>query len=143
MPVPRMTPTPRVAASSVASLELDPSRDFTAVEGTALATRGRVTWRNADWSAFTGVWECDPGRFRATFDDHGEFVHVVSGEVECVGDDGDRFVLGPGDTMTFPQGWTGEWHVRTMLRKVYAAFPTGASAPATGEPGGQGQEERG
>ena len=130
MAVPGMTPTPKLDEATVGSMEFDPSRDFTTVDGAPLATRGKVTWRNADWSAFTSVWECAPGRFRAEFDEHGEFVHVITGEVECVGDDGDRFTLGPGDTMTFPQGWSGEWTVRSVLRKVYAAFPTGSGPPA-------------
>lgn len=96
-----------------------------------MATRGRVTWRNADWSAFTGVWECDAGHIRARFDEHGEFVHIIAGEVECVSDDGERFTLGPGETMTFPQGWAGHWNVRSVLRKVYAAFPTGDTVVPT------------
>jgi len=130
-----MTPTPRLGQAEVASLPLDASRPFATLEGGTLATRGRVTWRNDDWSAFTGVWECDHGRFHAEFAEHGEFVHIISGEVDCVSDaDGSAFTLGPGDTMTFPQGWTGEWTVRSVLRKVYAAFPTGSrsAAPASG-----------
>ena len=113
---------PRVDRELVLTMELLEGPAIPAIDGGTIGSREQATWRSEDGSIETGVWECDAGRFRAEFDAYGELIHVVSGEVECSGDDGSRFTLRPGDAMTFPRGWTGEWDVRAPLRKVYAIW---------------------
>jgi uncharacterized cupin superfamily protein len=113
---------PRVDRDEVLTMELAEGPAIAAVDGSAIGSREVATWRSEDGSIETGVWECDAGRFRAEFDAYGELFHVVRGEVECTGDDGSRVTLRPGDAMTFPRGWSGEWNVRAPLRKVYAIW---------------------
>jgi uncharacterized cupin superfamily protein len=113
---------PRIDRDEVLAMALAEGPPIPGIDGGTIGTREQATWRSDDGSVETGVWECDAGRFRAEFAAYGELFHVVGGEVECTGDDGSRFTLRPGDAMTFPRGWTGEWHVRSPLRKVYATW---------------------
>lgn len=87
-----------------------------------METRGVETWRSPDERIGTGIWECDAGRFRANFAKTGEFIQVISGSMTCTAADGTVTELGPGDAMTFPPGWEGEWHVHAPLRKLYCEF---------------------
>ena len=84
------------------------------------AASGLVTVKVA--SIGTGVWECDAGRFHTLFDREGEFIRVVRGRMTCVADDGTTIELVPGDSMTFPPGWSGEWRVHEPLRKIFCGF---------------------
>lgn len=85
--------------------------------------RGVITWANADHSVFTGLWECDAGRFRTTFgEDGGECIHVVSGTMTAHSDDGTSTTVGPGDVLTFTPGWSGIWECHTPFRKFYTIF---------------------
>lgn len=92
-----------------------------AIDG-PMETRGRTIWNGASDRIETGVWECDAGRFTARFADRGEFIHIVSGRMTCTAEDGTVTELAAGDSMTFPPGWTGEWHVHEPLRKLYCEF---------------------
>ncbi|MCC6312679.1 MAG: DUF861 domain-containing protein [Thermomicrobiales bacterium] len=87
-----------------------------------MATRGRSFFQSSDGRINTGLWECAAGRMRADFGADGEFLHVVAGRMLCQPDDGAPFALGPGDTATFPPGWTGVWTLEETLRKLYCTF---------------------
>lgn len=93
----------------------------TALDG-PIEMRRRELWRSADGRIMTGIWECDAGRFHADFGGYGELMTAISGEVECIGDDGSHFTLRTGISMTFPRGWTGEWIMPRPLRKVFALW---------------------
>jgi uncharacterized protein len=92
-----------------------------AIDG-PMETRGHESWRSPDERVGTGIWECDAGRFRAAFAGRGEFIQIISGRMTCTSEDGAAIELGPGDAMTFPPGWTGEWNVHEPLRKLYCEF---------------------
>jgi hypothetical protein len=66
-----------------------------------------------------GIWECTPGRFTADRTRSAEFCHFISGRVEMTHADGRKQVLGPGDALDLPLGWTGEWRVIETVRKLY------------------------
>jgi uncharacterized cupin superfamily protein len=87
-----------------------------------LGKRSRTLWLSGDGTIEMGVWEIDAGRYHARFQGNGELVRIVSGEVDCTGDDGSRFSLHPGDWMTIPRGSTGEWVMSSPLRKVYVTW---------------------
>jgi uncharacterized cupin superfamily protein len=112
----------KIESTTVSARELE---DWGAI-GSALdgpmETRGVETWRSANERIGTGIWECDAGRFRASFAGRGEFIQVISGSMTCISEDGVTTELGPGDAMTFPPGWTGEWQVHAPLRKLYCEF---------------------
>jgi hypothetical protein len=114
--------TLKIEGRTVASMELDHWSDIpTSLDG-RMGTRGREIWAMSDERISTGVWECDAGRFRASFAGRGELITIVSGAMTCIGDDGVTTELQPGDAMTFPPGWSGEWQIHTPLRKVYCEF---------------------
>jgi len=79
-------------------------------------------WRSDDGRITTGVWECDAGRFQTYFDGVGEFIRVITGDMTCTADDGTTVALGPGDSMTFPPGWSGVWAVHVPMRKIFCGF---------------------
>jgi len=85
--------------------------------------RGYELWRSEDGVTEVGVWEVDPGLMRANFENEGEFVHVLSGEMICIPDEGAETRLGPGDSMVFPAGWQGRWRIESTMRKVYVSLP--------------------
>ena len=117
------TNTAKIDGADVAAMALPEKEPFERIGGGHLGTRGVHLWRSEDGTTVTGVWECDAGRFRADFSDYGECIHIVGGELECTADaDGTVTTLRPGDAMVFPRGWTGEWHVRSPLRKVFTSW---------------------
>ena len=79
-------------------------------------------WINGDGSIETGIWECDAGTFRSRFDDYGEMIYILQGEMVCTPDDGDAFTLSEGDSCTFPRGWSGTWEVKRPIRKLYTVW---------------------
>jgi uncharacterized protein len=91
--------------------------------GDPMPTRGLETWSAEDGKTSTGIWECDPGPSRWKLDGEGELIHVVKGRMTCTADDGTVTEIGPGDSFTFPPGWSGQWDIHETLRKVYAIFP--------------------
>ena len=84
-----------------------------------MLTWGRSFFASDDARIHTGVWECAAGRMRADFGTDGEMVHVVKGSIRAVSDDGEELVVGPGQSATFPPGWTGIWELEAPMRKLY------------------------
>ena len=69
----------------------------------------------------TGVWECTPGSFDWVYRSH-QSLCVLKGEAEVVLQSGERYTLGPGDTLFLPRGARASWTVRSTLRKVYTTY---------------------
>ena len=124
----RKMATLRIGGESMADRELEAWGEIGSAREGPMATRGIETWRSDDGAIGTGIWECDAGRFTARFAEGGEFIQVISGRMTCTATDGTVTELGPGDAMTFPPGWTGEWQVHEPLRKLYCEFKPAAGA---------------
>jgi uncharacterized cupin superfamily protein len=111
---------------TVASLELEAAGLMREPWGTVLdgpmAMRRLELWRSNDGRISVGVWECESGRFQTLFDGEGEHIRVITGAMICTANDGAVIELGPGDSMTFPPGWSGIWDVRAPLRKIFCGF---------------------
>lgn len=114
--------TLKIAPETAISMELETWGSIGSAMDGPMETRGREVWRSTDERVGTGIWECDAGRFRARFEGRGEFIQIVSGSMTCIEEGGPTTDLGPGDAMTFPPGWTGEWQVHSPLRKLYCEF---------------------
>ena len=115
---PRLTPAEAAAMTLEEGTPFPPER----TGGGPLGKRSRTLWRSASGTIELAVWEIDAGRFHANFGANGELIRIVAGEVACTGDDGSRFSLRPGDWMTIPRGWTGEWVMPSPLRKVLVTW---------------------
>jgi hypothetical protein len=116
----------RVDGAEIASIELPERAPFGPPLGEPLdgpmETGWRGLWRSADGVMSAGIWECEPGRFHTVFEGAGEFIHVISGRLIVTEEGGKPIELGPGDAMTFPTGWTGEWRITERLRKSFAGW---------------------
>lgn len=69
-----------------------------------------------------GAWTCTPGAFRSDHSGYVEFMHIVGGRAQLVGDDGVIFSLEPGTMFLIPAGWTGTWNVTETVTKSFAIF---------------------
>ena len=137
----------KIGGGDVASIELNDSAVYPGLEGHGIQTRELESWRNGDESVSTGIWECEPGRFKSNFGQRGEFIHIISGELEAIAADGTVTSVGPGDSMTFPPGWSGEWNVKSnvadRLRNMEdIAAIIDAGAPKLGKRGPCKQRKR-
>jgi uncharacterized cupin superfamily protein len=90
--------------------------------GVSIPTRDYRSWINSDGSIETGIWECETGTFPSGFDNYGEMIYIVQGEMVCTPDGGEPFTLSEGDSCTFPKGWTGTWEVKRPIRKLYTVW---------------------
>jgi uncharacterized protein len=114
----------RLTPAEAAAMMLEEGEPFPPERtgGGPLGKRSRTLWRSADGTIEMGIWEIDAGRFHARFHGNGELIRIVAGKADCTGDDGSSFSLRPGDWMTIPRGWTGEWVMPSPLRKVYVTW---------------------
>jgi len=104
---------------ALATLDLGPFEDKpTSFEGNQKEAAVSL-WTSADGRVDIGVWECTPGRFTADRTLSSEFCHFIAGEIEMTHTDGRRERLGPGDAISLPLGWKGEWRVIKQVRKLY------------------------
>ena len=115
-----------VSDDVAAGMDLDAYGPLSPPVGQSIAgemlTSGQVFWQSDDASIMTGVWECAAGRMRADFGNDGEMVHVVKGTIRAIPDEGEEFVVGPGESATFPPHWQGEWVLESPMRKLYCTF---------------------
>ena len=115
--------TTRIDGAAAGSMSLEEKNPIAGIDGGSLGTRERISWASTAGGMETGVWECDAGRFHADFSAYGELMQVLNGGVTCTPADGSApFTLHPGDAAIFPRGWTGEWEMRSPMRKVYALW---------------------
>ena len=84
-----------------------------------MRTSGVIIWEDGEKQA--GVWECTPGPSRWSMPSN-EFIYVLYGRMTVTQDGGEPTDVGPGDTMVFPRGWTGDWQIHETVRKLYVLF---------------------
>lgn len=89
--------------------------------GPEMSTSGITMWKNEATAAESGIWECTPGPSHWELETN-EFVHVLSGAMTVTEDGGEPVNLVAGDTVMFPNGWKGTWHIHETLRKLYVIF---------------------
>jgi uncharacterized cupin superfamily protein len=84
-----------------------------------MSTSGVIIWEDGEKQA--GVWQCTPGPSRWSMPAN-EFIYVLYGRMTVTQDGGEPIDVGPGDTMVFPTGWTGDWQIHETMRKLYVLF---------------------
>lgn len=113
----------KLASSSIAPV--DTLQDWGAVglplSEPACQLRGQKMVLPLNNQPEVGLWECSPGRFRRQVVS-AETMHVVSGDAVFTPDGGTPVALHQGDVYFFPANTTGEWEIRSTLRKVYVLF---------------------
>jgi hypothetical protein len=89
--------------------------------GPDMSTSGITLWKNEETEAEAGIWECTPGPSRWKLETN-EFVHILAGSMTVTEDGGSPVNIEAGDTVMFPDGWNGTWHIHETVRKLYVIF---------------------
>lgn len=76
---------------------------------------------SADGRFNSGIWECQPGKWRVVFSES-EFCQILAGVLVVTGDDGSVATYKAGDAFVSPAGFTGTWDVVEAARKHYAFY---------------------
>ncbi len=76
---------------------------------------------SADGRFNSGIWECQPGKWRVVFSES-EFCQILAGVLVVTGDDGQVATYRAGDAFVSPAGFTGTWDVVEAARKHYAFY---------------------
>lgn len=71
-----------------------------------------------------GLWMCTPGAFSTVRDGYSEYIHIISGSGELIGDDGKTYELKPGLIISLDDGWSGRWVITEAVTKSYAIAHT-------------------
>ncbi|HWM27026.1 MAG TPA: cupin domain-containing protein [Woeseiaceae bacterium] len=82
------------------------------------------TWHHftsADGKFFAGLWEAEPGCWRVSYTEN-EFCQILSGRSLLRDLDGNEHPLEPGDNLTIPAGFAGEWEVVETTKKIYVIY---------------------
>jgi uncharacterized protein len=79
------------------------------------------SYTSADGRFHSGIWECQPGKWRVVFTEY-EFCHVLAGVIVVTGDDGSERVFRAGDAFVSPAGFAGSWEVLEPARKYYSIY---------------------
>ena len=89
----------------------------TAVEGTPEAS---IVYTYDDGRHQFGIWTCTPGEFGSDHRGYVEYSQILAGKAELVGDDGVTHTLQAGDSVFFPDGWTGRWRITETVKKTFS-----------------------
>lgn len=113
-----------------------PSVDFPKSERLITGNPKRETWNLVDSNlpagqVFSGIWRCEPGRWRiAMGPNERELFTVVSGRCRVHDACGGHEEVNPGEGLYLPPGFEGEFEVLEPLTKTYMICD--ASAPDVG-----------
>jgi uncharacterized cupin superfamily protein len=66
-----------------------------------------------------GSWSCTPGSFPVENHGQTECLHVLEGVFFVMNADGTAQRCEAGDTVVLPKGWTGQWDVIEIVRKLW------------------------
>lgn len=80
-------------------------------------------YSSADGKFHSGIWTCNPGKWRVVFTEH-EVCRLIEGAIVVMGDDGSSRTFRAGDTFVSPAGFTGIWDVIEPAKKLYAIYET-------------------
>lgn len=80
-----------------------------------------AAWARTDSKVTAGIWECTPGVFKTAREGTDEIVYIVSGSGVLISDGGHASAHSAGDVVVIPNGFSGEWHIKETLRKVYVS----------------------
>lgn len=79
------------------------------------------TWAlhtSSDGSMLSGVWECTPGTYHATYSAY-EFVHMIEGRIVITPDGGTPVTVKAGDAFVVEADFKGTWKIEETVRKHF------------------------
>jgi uncharacterized cupin superfamily protein len=69
----------------------------------------------------SGVWQADVGRWKVSYTEY-EFCQILAGISILHGSNGSSKKLVAGDNFVIPAGFSGEWEVVEVTKKIYVIF---------------------
>jgi hypothetical protein len=99
--------------------------DFPKAERRLVGNPKRETWNAASAALSsgqldTGVWRCEPGRWKIAFSSSKhEVFTVLSGRCRVHDDSGHFEEIGPGESLYIPPNFTGSFEVLETITKTY------------------------
>lgn len=66
-----------------------------------------------------GTWECRAGEFTIEAHPVNEVCHILEGEAQIFGPDGESRTVVPGDSFFIPKGSPSTWRVKKFVKKTY------------------------
>ena len=64
------------------------------------------------------IWTKEVSEFPWSYDAQ-ETCYILEGNVEVTSDDGEKFIIGKGDFVTFPKGLSCIWKITQNIKKHY------------------------
>ena len=71
-----------------------------------------------DGNMISGVWECTPGSYHATYKAY-EFVHILKGRIVITPDGGTPVTVSAGDAFVVEANFKGTWKIEEAVRKHF------------------------
>lgn len=72
----------------------------------------------ADGTMMSGLWECSPGSYHATYTAY-EFVHLIEGRIVITPDGGTPVTVVAGDAFVVEKDFKGTWKIEEHVRKHF------------------------
>jgi uncharacterized protein len=66
----------------------------------------------------SGIWECSPGTYHATYTDY-EYVVLISGRIVITPDGGTPVTVSAGDAFVVEHDFKGTWKIEEYVRKHF------------------------
>jgi len=72
----------------------------------------------ADGTMMSGVWECSPGSYHATYTAY-EYVVLITGRITITPDGGTPVTVSAGDAFVVEKDFVGTWTIHEHVRKHF------------------------
>jgi uncharacterized protein len=79
------------------------------------------TWvlhTSADGTMMSGIWECTPGTYHATYTAY-EYVVLITGRIVITPDGGTPVTVSAGDAFVVEKDFKGTWKIEEHVRKHF------------------------
>ena len=84
-------------------------------------TPSMKTWvlhTSNDGNMVSGIWECSPGSYHATYTDY-EYVVLIAGRIVITPDGGTPVTVKAGDAFVVEHDFKGTWEIQEHVRKHF------------------------
>jgi uncharacterized cupin superfamily protein len=104
--------------------DLEPLFEFDEVLSGDPKQSGFVTNIDPSGKFVTGIWACQPGKYKVDpyHANCFEFAHILEGKVKITDSEGNIGTYQAGDTIVTQKGFKGTWDVIEPIRKVFATL---------------------
>ena len=109
-----ITKLPAASGSAPSTDDLD---GWIKTEGTP-AMKTWVLHTNSEGNMVSGIWECSPGSYHATYTAY-EYVVLIEGRITITPDGGTPVTVKAGDAFVVESDFKGTWKIEEYVRKHF------------------------